>query len=38
MAVRGYVFTHQNDLLAPYDKAVTDGLADLIALTRPGSG
>ena len=33
MAVRGYVFTRQNDLLAPYDKAVTDGLADLIVLT-----
>jgi len=32
MAVRGYVFSHQDNMLAPYDKAVTDGLADLIAL------
>jgi diguanylate cyclase (GGDEF)-like protein len=32
MAVRGYVFTHQMDVLAPYDKAVMDGMADLIAL------
>ena len=32
MAVRGYAFTHQKDVLAPYDKAVTEGLADLIAL------
>lgn len=32
MAVREYAFTHQNDVIAPYDKAVTDGLADLIAL------
>jgi len=31
-AVRGYVFTRQKDLLAPYDRAITDGLADLIAL------
>jgi diguanylate cyclase (GGDEF)-like protein len=33
MAVRGYVFSHQSDAISPYDKAVTDGLADLIALT-----
>jgi diguanylate cyclase (GGDEF)-like protein len=33
MAVRGYVFTRRQDLLAPYDKAATDGLADLIALS-----
>jgi diguanylate cyclase (GGDEF)-like protein len=33
MAVRGYVFTRQKDLLVPYDKAVTDGLADLIAMS-----
>jgi diguanylate cyclase (GGDEF)-like protein len=33
MGVRGYVFTRRQDLLAPYDKAVTDGLADLIALS-----
>jgi diguanylate cyclase (GGDEF)-like protein len=32
-AVRGYVLTRQQDALAPYDKAVTDGLADLIALS-----
>ena len=32
MAVRGYVYTHQKDALTPYDKAVIDGLADLIAL------
>jgi len=32
MAVRGYIFTHQKDVAAPYDKDVTDGLADLIAL------
>ncbi len=33
MAVRGYVFTRQDNMLAPYDEAVTDGLADLIALS-----
>jgi diguanylate cyclase (GGDEF)-like protein len=33
MAVRGYAFTHQKDMLAPYDKAVTEALADIIALT-----
>jgi diguanylate cyclase (GGDEF)-like protein len=32
MAVRGYVFNHQKDMLAPYDKAVMEGLADIIAL------
>jgi diguanylate cyclase (GGDEF)-like protein len=32
MAVRGYVFTHQKDVLEPYDKAVTDTQEDLIAL------
>jgi diguanylate cyclase (GGDEF)-like protein len=33
MAVRGYAFTHQKEMLAPYDKAVTEGLADIIALS-----
>ncbi len=33
MAVDGYVLTHRQDSLNPYDKAVTEGLADLIALT-----
>src|SRR5271157_2431737 len=28
MAVRGYLFTRQANLLTPYDKAVTEGLAD----------
>src|ERR1039458_3410260 len=32
MAVRGYVFTRQKDLLNPYDKALMEGLADIIAL------
>ena len=32
VAVRGYVFTRRKDVLAPYDRAVTEGLADLIAL------
>jgi diguanylate cyclase (GGDEF)-like protein len=32
MAVRGYLLTRQEDVLAPYDKAVTSGLADLIDL------
>ena len=32
MAVRGFIFTRQKDLLTPYDKAVMEGLADVIAL------
>jgi diguanylate cyclase (GGDEF)-like protein len=33
MAVSGYVLTHRQNALVPYDKAVTEGLADLIGLT-----
>jgi len=33
MAVRGYLFTHRDETIAPYDRAVTEGLADLLALT-----
>jgi diguanylate cyclase (GGDEF)-like protein len=33
MAVWGFLCTHNKDVLAPYDKDVTEGLADLIALT-----
>ncbi|HMD83469.1 MAG TPA: diguanylate cyclase [Terriglobia bacterium] len=32
-AVRGYILTHRKDMLAPYDKAIADGLADLNALS-----
>jgi diguanylate cyclase (GGDEF)-like protein len=32
-AIRGFAFTHQKDVLAPYDKAMTEGQADLIALS-----
>jgi len=31
-AIREYALTHQKELLGSYDKAVTDGVADLIAL------
>lgn len=32
MSVRGFAFTHREEMLAPYDRAVTDGSADLLAL------
>jgi diguanylate cyclase (GGDEF)-like protein len=32
MAVRAYLFTRHQDLLAPYEKAASDGLSDLMAL------
>ena len=32
MAVRGYIFTHQKDVLEPYDRASSDAQEDLIAL------
>src|SRR5262249_39142480 len=32
MSVRGYLLTRQKEVLAPYDQAVLNGLADLIAL------
>ena len=38
VAVRGYVYTYQKDELAPYDKAVNDALADLIALNDLEAG
>ncbi|MGO8819087.1 MAG: diguanylate cyclase [Terriglobia bacterium] len=33
MAVRGFVFGRRSEVLAPYDQAITDGSADLIALS-----
>jgi diguanylate cyclase (GGDEF)-like protein len=33
VTVRGYAYTRQNNMLAPYEKAVADGQADLNALT-----
>ena len=33
MAIREYIFTHKPEFLAPYDKAMTDGQTDLIALS-----
>jgi diguanylate cyclase (GGDEF)-like protein len=33
MAVRGFASTRSDDSIAPYDRAVTEGLADLMALT-----
>ena len=33
IAVRTFIFTHRQDSLVPYDKAVADGVADLIALS-----
>jgi diguanylate cyclase (GGDEF)-like protein len=38
MSVRGFVFTHRDEMVAPYDKAVTEGLADLMALTDLEAG
>src|SRR5580658_4673864 len=32
MAVRSYALTHHDDTLAPYDKAVTEALSDIMAL------
>jgi diguanylate cyclase (GGDEF)-like protein len=32
MAVRGFVFGHKSEVLAPYDQAITEGRADLLAL------
>jgi CHASE3 domain sensor protein len=33
MVLREYIITHQKELLAPYDKAMTEGQADLLALS-----
>ena len=33
MAVRGFAMTRRDDLIAPYDRAVTDGLGDLMSLS-----
>lgn len=35
MAVHAYVFTHQENFLLPYDRAVTEATSDLIALSDP---